>query len=204
MKKLVVVLFVIFIAAFITACGSQATPEPLDLTIELSEYKFTPDEIELKVGQQVTITLVNKGTLDHELMIGRNVIHNDEGRPDGYEVDFFTFAGVTPEVVSVGDSIQIMLDGEMLAGKMDMSGEGDMAMTEESMDMGGDEGGTAAGEEDHMDHMGYMVMVPPGEDTVTITFTVTPEMVGTWEIGCFELDGVHYDSGMVGTLTVVE
>jgi hypothetical protein len=27
-------------------------------------------------------------------------------------------------------------------------------------------------------------------------------MLGIWEIGCFEQDGVHYTSGMKGTLIV--
>jgi uncharacterized cupredoxin-like copper-binding protein len=27
-------------------------------------------------------------------------------------------------------------------------------------------------------------------------------MVGEWEMGCFEQDGVHYDAGMKGTLVV--
>jgi hypothetical protein len=35
-----------------------------------------------------------------------------------------------------------------------------------------------------------------------VTFTVTEEMVGEWEIGCFLLEGVHYDSGMVGKFIV--
>jgi hypothetical protein len=29
-------------------------------------------------------------------------------------------------------------------------------------------------------------------------------MLGEWEMGCFELDGVHYDQGMVGTFIVTE
>jgi uncharacterized cupredoxin-like copper-binding protein len=27
-------------------------------------------------------------------------------------------------------------------------------------------------------------------------------MVGEWEIGCFEQEGVHYDAGMHGPLTI--
>ena len=49
---------------------------------------------------------------------------------------------------------------------------------------------------------GFMVMLPPNSAEQTISFTVTEEMVGTWEIGCFELNGVHYDSGMLGTLVI--
>jgi plastocyanin len=47
-----------------------------------------------------------------------------------------------------------------------------------------------------------MVKVPVSDDIYTMSFTVTEDMVGEWEIGCFLLDGVHYNSGMVGTLRV--
>jgi uncharacterized cupredoxin-like copper-binding protein len=65
------------------------------------------------------------------------------------------------------------------------------------------------GEAMHMEdsghgHGGLMVMLPKTDDTATMTFVVTEEMVGTWEIGCFQLDGVHYDAGMTGTLTVTD
>lgn len=50
-------------------------------------------------------------------------------------------------------------------------------------------------------HEGFMVALPKG-GTATIKFTVTNEMVGEWEMGCFEQDGVHYDAGMKGTVTV--
>jgi uncharacterized cupredoxin-like copper-binding protein len=36
-----------------------------------------------------------------------------------------------------------------------------------------------------------------------LTFNVTEGMVGDWEMGCFEQDGVHYDAGMKGPVTVV-
>jgi ABC-type Zn2+ transport system substrate-binding protein/surface adhesin len=56
--------------------------------------------------------------------------------------------------------------------------------------------------EDEHAHSGFMVKVPVSQDIYTMSFTVTEDMVGEWEIGCFLLDGVHYNSGMVGTLTV--
>jgi uncharacterized cupredoxin-like copper-binding protein len=48
---------------------------------------------------------------------------------------------------------------------------------------------------------GFMVVLPPG-GTATMTFPVTAEMAGEWEMGCFEQDGVHYDAGMHGPLTI--
>ncbi len=54
----------------------------------------------------------------------------------------------------------------------------------------------------HEHGTGVMVALPPGGKTATITFPVTEGMVGEWEMGCFQLSGVHYDSGMLGKVIV--
>jgi len=120
----------------------------------------------------VTLDLVNIGVLQHELMIGRDV-EMDAGKPSRYHEDMFEIAGIEPEV-NVKSSMGMEPDHS------------------EDNEVGHGDG----------DHEGFMVVLPPGEDTATITFTVTDEMMGEWEIGCFELDGVHYNAGMVGSLKV--
>jgi hypothetical protein len=50
-----------------------------------------------KVGQQVTINLVNNGTLEHEIMFGRDVMMMNN-MPNCYQVELFETAGVEPEV----------------------------------------------------------------------------------------------------------
>ena len=170
----VLLFFLIGLAAlFLTACRSASTPEPVNLTIEMSEYAFSPDQVELQVGQEVTFTIVNVGALEHEIMFGREVMMTD-GRPSGYRMDMFESAHVEPDL--------------MMETGMEM---GDEHQDEED-DHGEDE------------HAGFMVYLPAGDDQATMTFTVTEEMVGEWEIGCFELDGVHYDAGMIGTLVVTQ
>ena len=116
-------------------------------------------------------------------------------------------------------------DEEMPAGEMDMSEEempadGDMEMGE-GMEMpaeGGDGDGEEHGEEEMAGmfgpfqlplmelHAGVMfmidpAMVSPGEVT-KITFTVPEDVVGEWEIGCFQERGQHYDDGMRGKFIV--
>ena len=60
------------------------------------------------------------------------------------------------------------------------------------------------GEMDHHEagHSGVMVVLKNAGDKATMSFTATKEMVGDWEMGCFEQDGVHYQAGMKGTFTV--
>jgi uncharacterized cupredoxin-like copper-binding protein len=50
-------------------------------------------------------------------------------------------------------------------------------------------------------HAGFMVVLGPGGQAA-LTFTVTAAMAGDWEMGCFEQDGVHYDAGMYGPVSV--
>ena len=51
-------------------------------------------------------------------------------------------------------------------------------------------------------HSGFMVILPRTDDRASITFIVTEEMAGEWEIACFSQKGVHYDAGMKGKLVV--
>jgi uncharacterized cupredoxin-like copper-binding protein len=160
MRK-IVGLIILLSTTLLAACGGSV--EPVSYTIEMDEYTFSPSTIEVKVGQEVTIELVNKGEIPHELMIGRGVDYIDR-RPVGYVEDMFSIAHVEPEVTG---GVVSMGDGH------DMDG-----------------------------HAGFMVVLEGIGDTATIKFTATREMVGEWEMGCFEQDGVHYDAGMVGKLIV--
>jgi uncharacterized cupredoxin-like copper-binding protein len=59
---------------------------------------------------------------------------------------------------------------------------------------------TMAGMEDEMAH-GFMIMREAGEEA-TVTFTVTADQAGEWEMACFVDDGAHYEDGMKGIFTV--
>ena len=176
MRKIVWSTLLAAIPLILAACSSQAPPEPLKMTINMTEYAFEPADLEFQVGQEVTLHLTNSGALEHEIMFGREVMMMD-GMPNGFTVEMFESAGVEPVV-----STEKSEDTEH----------------EEDEHMEGDE----HTEEDEHAHSGFMVKVPVTHDIYTMSFTVTEDMVGEWEIGCFLLDGVHYNSGMVGSLTV--
>ena len=104
--------FILFLAACAGGqAGSRATPEPVKYTVEMTEFAFQPAELQAKVGQEVKIELVNKGALEHEFMVGRDVKMTNS-RPDGYEHDLFTTADIEP-----------MLTGGQ-EDSMDMGGHG--------------------------------------------------------------------------------
>jgi plastocyanin len=165
-------ILLLILAVLISACaGSTPEPvaqlEPVSYTVEMTEYAFSPERIEVKVGQEVTLELVNLGLISHELMIGQEVARSNN-RPNGFHKDLFEKAHVEP-----------MIMGGATAGGHASDGHGE-------------------------DHSGsFMVVLPETGDQASMTFTVTEDMVGEWELGCFEQDGVHYDAGMKGTLVVL-
>jgi plastocyanin len=187
-KKIGWIILIAAIPLILAACGSPAPPEPLEMTINMSEYAYEPVDLEFQVGQEVTLHLTNSGTLEHEIMFGRDVMMTD-GRPSGYMVDMFENAGVEPVVTVEMSEEMAMEEGEHT--------EGD----EHSEDEEHTEGDEHTEEDEHA-HSGFMVQVPVTHDVYTMSFTVTEEMAGEWEVGCFLLDGVHYESGMVGSLVV--
>ncbi len=164
MKKVSVAGVFVALVAILAACGGNA-PQPVSFDIDMTEYSFTPERLNLKVGQEVTLNLSNSGQLQHEIMFGREMTKMDN-RPAGYVEDMFEAGGVEPEVTQVGEPEH---------------------------------------EQDHEEemHSGFMVALPP-DGTAKMKFTVTEGMLGDWEMGCFEQDGVHYDAGMIGSVSVTE
>lgn len=161
-NRLILLAFAVWLALAVVSCAPKPPPEPVTFTIEMSEYAFKPDTIRVRVGQEVTLNLVNKGQLLHEIMFGQGLVRANN-RPNGYDKDLFATAGVMPTVT----------------------------------------GGKVVEDSQHEhSHGGFMLMLPNTDDQATIQFVVTEEMLGTWEMGCFEQDGVHYDAGMKGKLIV--
>lgn len=167
MKRVFLLLIFCFGAAMLAACSSS--PPPAEFTVEMTEFAYSPDTIEVQVGQEVTIHLVNKGALNHEFMVGHDAMMM-EGMPSGFEHNMFE--GHEPEVMGA--------NGEMMSSDEHDSGMEDM---------------------EGMDH-GFMVMVNRDDVEKTLKFTVTEDMVGEWQIGCFSDGGSHYEQGMTGTFIV--
>lgn len=67
MKKgwLFTVLLVLPLIIILTACG----PQKVTLNVDMKEYRFDPDVLEVPAGAEVTVNLSNSGTLEHEMVI---------------------------------------------------------------------------------------------------------------------------------------
>lgn len=193
-----------------------AAPSPEgEIEIIMEDFRFTPSVIRVKAGQQVRIRLINRGQHTHEFMLGREV-HVEEGVTEPPEPDFFE--GIEDVQIEVKGSAMPMGFagmGEMMGG-MEMEGMGEMGAQEQEMPMqeGAEEampmegarvvlpGVHAEGMEMEMDpHGGSMIMMDPGAEA-TLTLTIPPDKTGVWVFGCFQEEGLHFDSGMRGLLIV--
>ena len=82
-------------AAAVVLAGSLALAqdaEPTQLRIEMGEFYFQVegqeqnDAIVLQAGQPYELVFANVGTMEHEVLIGRELLVED-GVPDGYETN---------------------------------------------------------------------------------------------------------------------
>lgn len=99
------------------------------------------------------------------------------------------------------------LKHELMAGRNVITEDGVATGFEEDMFAYTDPTVTTSEEPDHdasHDHAGgqFMVTVPQNSGTADVTFLVTEDMVGEWEMGCFLDSGTHFQQGMIGTITV--
>jgi uncharacterized cupredoxin-like copper-binding protein len=169
------------------ATGAGGDPDA-HIRVNMTEYGFGSDVIEVRAGQTVEFLLKNSGDLDHEFMIGREVTVAMDGMATGFEHDFFE--GLMPivdppEAGMVMESMEMDMDGD----SMDMDGD------DGSMDMDTDTDGHDDG------HHGFMGTLAPG-GTASVTVTIPDDAVGDWEIGCFRDKGSHWSSGMHATLRI--
>jgi len=77
-------------AALAQGDDSQKTEPDKTVTVEATDFKFSPNEIEAKVGQTVQIEMVNKGNVAHSYDIKPLEIASDKVLPDESTTVTFT------------------------------------------------------------------------------------------------------------------
>lgn len=182
---------VLIVAAYEWTRASGPPTSPNDFTIAMTDYAFTPNHMVWRVGDTVTITLVQKSDANpekpHEFMVGQTPrteetvfgVHQE----DGFETPFF--AGVTIDIVAGSGLSMLMAGGATLTGLPAMK-----VMSPGPMDMR------------HMEEMTGFMPVIGARGNLTFSFVV-PDKPGEWTYGCFQQDGQHFRNGMKGTVTIV-
>jgi uncharacterized cupredoxin-like copper-binding protein len=59
----------LFVALALTACGASDTRVMQAIQVEASEFNFAPATIEVEAGKPVKLTLLNKGTVEHDFSV---------------------------------------------------------------------------------------------------------------------------------------
>jgi hypothetical protein len=181
------------VAVFLAAWGWEAANAPAEgpnqYTLSLADYSFTPNHMTWRVGQHITLTMINHTQShpgkEHEFVMGREPFMqtNVFGTfPSGnFKIPFFK--EVTIDIISGHGLTAISPGPAKLTG-----------MNPQQLLLPADRGPQPNPPEFNP------VFAPGGE--MTISFTV-PNELGTWTYACFQQNSQHYMNGMHGTLTVL-
>lgn len=109
MKRWLILLLLVFsLVSILTGCG----PKTAEITVTMKEYEFAPTSLEVPASAEVTLTLINDGTLEHEMVIMNlgamatapfddddepNIFWEKETEPASSEVVTFTAPGQAGE-----------------------------------------------------------------------------------------------------------
>lgn len=182
----------LIVGAYQWQYAKSVSVSPNTYTILMTDYEYSPDHMVWRVGDRVTITLIEKSEArppkPHEFMVGR-VSRTEKTafgirQEDGFETPFFS--GVTINL-EAGAGLQMLMPGNaVLTGLAPMK-----LMSPVPMD----------GME-HMEEMTGFMPVVGAKGHLTFSFTV-PDKPGEWIYGCFQQDGQHFLNGMKGKISIL-
>lgn len=106
MRVLIAIAFVAMLV--IAACGGGAAPATgRTITIEMSDFAFSPSAIDLTPGERVTLTFRNVGAIEHEFMAGSEPMMGT-----GYGQDWLARAkldaGKSHDTGHAGEGVRVM------------------------------------------------------------------------------------------------
>lgn len=72
----------ILLAVFLSACAGGSEPVA-KITVNMKEFAFTPNVINVSAGQPVELTLVNEGAIEHDFVIEVIPVEDVEASGEG-------------------------------------------------------------------------------------------------------------------------
>lgn len=198
-RQLIVSLIIMVVLAF-AAYGWIALRAPAEgpnrYNISMTDYNFSPSEMTWRVGQTVTLSLINNSPdqpgKQHEFMVGRTPMTQEtvlgKVQSDGFMQSFFT--GVTVRLEG-GYGLQMIAPGSARLTGVDP----------QKLLMPGMQGMTGMTGMQGAEMSEFMSVLMPGGQ-LSFSFTV-PNKPGRWTFACFQQNGQHYLNGMQGVVNVV-
>jgi uncharacterized cupredoxin-like copper-binding protein len=103
------VFFTLVLAVLLTGCaGTGVSQAATELTVEATDFAYTPASITVPAGQPVTLTLNNTGAVEHDFVVDKINVTDVEASDNGpamhhqmggdapdYDLHFFAGAGDT-------------------------------------------------------------------------------------------------------------
>ncbi len=74
----------ILLAVLLSACAGGSAPAA-QITVNMTEFAFTPNVINVSAGQPVELTLINDGAVEHDFVV--EIIPVDDVSTEGMEMD---------------------------------------------------------------------------------------------------------------------
>ena len=66
MRKIPIITMLVLSAGWIAACGGPGTSE---ISVGMTEFSFTPSSSSISAGSEVTLSLTNNGSVDHNWVL---------------------------------------------------------------------------------------------------------------------------------------
>jgi uncharacterized cupredoxin-like copper-binding protein len=102
------VFFILILATLLTGCaGAGISQAATELTVQASDFAYSPASITVPAGEPVTLTLNNTGAVEHDFVVDKiNVtdveasdsgpaMHHQMGEASEYDLHFFAGPGDT-------------------------------------------------------------------------------------------------------------
>lgn len=101
------ILLALFSLIALTACASKPSEPAKDITVEMTDFAYTPSTITVPVGQPVTLTLKNVGNIEHDFVVEKisasakviqdsgSDVHHAHGAQQNYDLHVSAGAGQT-------------------------------------------------------------------------------------------------------------
>ena len=74
----------ILLAVLLSACAGGSAPAT-KVTVNMTEFAFTPNVITVSAGQPVELTLINDGAVEHDFVV--EIVPVDDVSTEGMEMD---------------------------------------------------------------------------------------------------------------------
>lgn len=88
-KTFLVTGLLILLPLFFAACGGGGGSSQTEFNVTMNEFSFDPNSLTVPAGEQITLNLVNEGSLEHNFVIMEKGVEVEGSWSDAYQDDIY-------------------------------------------------------------------------------------------------------------------